>query len=358
MIYMLKPCALFCRLTGSGPGALATTALWGEGAADVLDSCFRPKGKTPPRTMDSSAVLFGQLIDPEALEETGEDVVVARMDETGFVIHGHGGAAAIARTARILSQLGAKESDADNWRIHQNVSEENRKILAMLEQAPTYRTASILLDQYNGAGRRTREQIAQLRANGKEEQALALEKRFCETKAVARHLLVPWRVVFIGRPNVGKSSLLNAILGYQRSIVNAQQGTTRDLVQAQTTIDGWLFEFVDAAGIRETTDELEREGVDRAKNAVAEADLVVRLFDEKDSMAEIESSRATDSFRSEVPTIDVMNKCDLASSPQTDESVLRVSAVDGTGIETLLQTIVQTLIPNSPQPGDGVWLND
>ena len=104
--------------------------------------------------------------------------------------------------------------------------------------------------------------------------------------------------------------------------------------------------------------ELEREGVDRAKNAVAEADLVVRLFDEKDSMAEIESARATDSFRSDVPTIDVMNKCDLESAPLTDESVLRVSAVDGTGIETLLQTIVQTLIPNPPQPGDGVWLND
>ena len=306
--------------------------------------------------MDLSAVLFGQLIDPKAPEETGEDVVVARTDETGFVIHGHGGAAVIARTARILSQLGAEESDVDYWRIHQNVSEENRKILSMLEQAPTYRTASILLDQYNGAGRRTRERIALLRADGKEEQAQELEKRFYETKAVARHLLVPWRVVFIGRPNVGKSSLLNAILGFQRSIVNAQQGTTRDLVQAQTTIDGWLFEFVDAAGIRETTDELEREGVSRAKNAIAEADLVVRLFDDADSMTTIERERATESFRSNVPTIDVMNKCDLDTTPQTDESVLRVSAVDGTGIESLLQAIVQTLIPNPPQPGDGVWI--
>lgn len=353
---MSKPCTLFCRLTGSGSGALATTALWGDGAADVLDACFQPKGKTTPSAMDLSAVLFGQLIDPEAPEEMGEDVVVARTDEAGFVIHGHGGAAAIARTARILSQLGAEESDVENWRIHQNVSEDNRKILSMLEQAPTYRTASILLDQYNGAGRRTREKIAQLRADGKEEQAQELEKRFHETKAVAQHLLVPWRVVLIGRPNVGKSSLLNAILGYQRSIVNAQQGTTRDLVQAQTTIDGWLFEFVDAAGIRETTDELEREGVNRAKNAIAEADLVVRLFDDADSVTTIEQARAAEAFRSNVPTIDVMNKCDLESTPQTDESVVRVSAVDGTGIETLLQAIVQTLIPNPPQSGEGVWI--
>ena len=306
--------------------------------------------------MDASAVLFGQLIDPDAPEETGEDVVVARTDVTGFVIHGHGGAAAIARTARILSQLGAEETDADRWRIHQNVSEENRKILSMLEQAPTYRAASILLDQYNGAGRRTRDTIAQLRANGREEQAQELEKRFYETKVVARHLLVPWRVVFIGRPNVGKSSLLNAILGFERAIVNALQGTTRDLVQSQTTIDGWLFEFVDAAGIRETTDELEREGVSRAKNAITEADLVVRLFDDADSMQTICHARTTESFRSVVPTLDVMNKCDLALSPQTDGSVLRVSAVDRTGIDTLLQTIVQTLIPNPPQPGDGVWL--
>ena len=335
---------------------MATTALWGDGAADVLNSCFQPKGKTTPSTMDLSAILFGRLIDPEAPEETGEDVVVARTDETGFVIHGHGGAAAIARTARILSQLGAEESDVDHWRIHQNVSEENRKILSTLEQAPTYRTASILLDQFNGAGRRTQERIAQLHADGKEVQAQALEKRFYETKTIARHLLVPWRVVFIGRPNVGKSSLLNAILGFQRSIVNAQQGTTRDLVQAQTTIDGWLFEFVDAAGIRETTDELELEGVNRAKSAISEADLVMRLFDDADSMTTIERARTKESFRIDVPTIDVMNKCDLASASQTDQSVLRVSAVDGSGIEELLQTIVQTLIPNPPQPGDGVWL--
>ena len=335
---------------------MATTALWGDGAADVLNSCFRPKGQTIPPAMDLSAVLFGQLLDPEAPEETGEDVVVARTDETGFVIHGHGGSAAIARTARILSQLGAEESDAEHWRIHQNVSEENRKILSMLEHAPTYRSASILLDQFNGAGRRTREKIAQLRVDGKVEQAQELEKRFFETKTVAQRLLVPWRVVFIGRPNVGKSSLLNAILGYQRSIVNAQQGTTRDLVQAQTTIDGWLFEFIDAAGIREATDELEQEGVNRAKNAIAEADLVVRLFDDSDSMTTIERERATEAFRSDVPTIDVMNKCDLETSPQTDDSVLRVSAVDGTGIETLLHAIVQTLIPNPPQPGEGVWL--
>lgn len=308
--------------------------------------------------MDLSAVLFGQLIDPEAPEETGEDVVVARTDKTGFVIHGHGGAAAIARTARILSQLGAEESDVENWRVHQNVSEENRKILAMLEQAPTYRTASILLDQYNGAGRRTREKIAQFYAKGKEEQANQLEKRFYETKSVAQHLLVPWRIVFIGRPNVGKSSLLNAILGYHRSIVNAQQGTTRDLVQAQMTIDGWLFEFVDAAGIRETTDVLEREGVSRAKSAIAEADLIVRLFDNADSMAIIEQARSSESFRGVVPTIDVMNKCDLATSPQIDNSVLRVSAVTNAGINVLLQTIVQTLISNPPQPGEGVCLND
>ena len=75
-------------------------------------------------------------------------------------------------------------------------------------------------------------------------------------------------------------------------------------------------------------------------------------------MKEIEQARTSESFRLAVPTIDVMNKCDLASTSQTNESVLRVSAVDGTEIETLLETIVHMLIPNPPQPGEGVWLND
>ena len=73
-------------------------------------------------------------------------------------------------------------------------------------------------------------------------------------------------------------------------------------------------------------------------------------------MTTIERARTIESFRVDVPTIDVMNKCDLVATPQTDESVLRVSAVDGAGIETLLHAIVQTLVPNPPRPGEGVWL--
>ena len=344
----------FCRLTGATTGALSTTAIWDVGAADVLEACFRPKGKTKPSQMELTDVLFGQLIDPEEPEDIGEDVVVARMGCHEYVIHGHGGSAATARTDRILSNLGARQSDVTAWRTYKNVSPEKQKILNLLQQAPTYRTAMILLDQYNGAASRTQERIAELRLNGEESQVLALETQFRQTRTIAEHLISGWRVVFIGKPNVGKSSLLNAILGCKRAIVNSQQGTTRDLVQAQKAIDGWLFEFIDAAGIRETADELEREGVNRAKAAIEKTDLVLRLFDDSDSMADISATRSNEQFRNKVPTLDVINKCDLSACPPTDNSVYRISAVTGEGIEELLAGIVNTLIPNPPQPGDGI----
>ncbi len=346
----------FCRLTGATTGALSTTVIWDVGAADVLDACFCPKGKTAPSQMKLTDVLFGQLIDPEEPEDIGEDVVVARMGCHEYVIHGHGGSAATVRTDWILSNLGARQSDVTAWRTYKNVSPEKQKILNLLQQAPTYRTAMILLDQYNGAASRTQERIAELRLNGEESQALALETQFHQTRTIAEHLISGWRVVFIGKPNVGKSSLLNAILGCKRAIVNSQQGTTRDLVQAQKAIDGWLFEFIDAAGIRETTDALEREGVTRAKAAIEKADLVLRLFDDSDSMMDINRARETELFRNQKPTIDVINKCDLPSCPTTDETVYRISAVTGTGIEDLLNAIVNTLIPTPPQPGDGIDL--
>jgi tRNA modification GTPase len=86
-------------------------------------------------------------------------------------------------------------------------------------------------------------------------------------------------VVIAGPPNVGKSSLINALLGYQRAIVFDQPGTTRDVLTATTAIDGWPVELADTAGIREGDDAIETEGVARALAEIRAADLVVEVWD-------------------------------------------------------------------------------
>ena len=142
------------------------------------------------------------------------------------------------------------------------------------------------------------------------------------------------RVVLAGPPNSGKSSLLNAIVGYQRAIVTAVPGTTRDTVEVITDIDGLRCTIVDTAGFRKPSDELEAEGIYRAKNEIEQADIVLFLMDPEGNHKE---------KGSEVPVNDncfflsVLSKADLVD--RIPEGVLGVSAKTGQGIGILLRRI-------------------
>jgi tRNA U34 5-carboxymethylaminomethyl modifying GTPase MnmE/TrmE len=95
----------------------------------------------------------------------------------------------------------------------------------------------------------------------------------------------PWRVAIVGRPNVGKSSLLNAIVGFERAIVHPTPGTTRDLVTARTAVDGWPVEFIDSAGIRSGRDAIESAGIEQARQAIESSDLALVVLDRSEPLA-------------------------------------------------------------------------
>lgn len=134
-------------------------------------------------------------------------------------------------------------------------------------------------------------------------------------------------VVLAGAPNAGKSSLMNALLGTSRAIVSSTPGTTRDSIEESIDIGGWPVRLVDTAGLRDATDEIEAEGVSRAEELIARADLVVRLC--PDGAAEREPG---------ANEIVVSSKCDLARGPG-----LNVSSVTGEGIGTLKDEIASRL---------------
>ena len=171
------------------------------------------------------------------------------------------------------------------------------------------------------------------------------------------HLVSPWRVVFAGPPNVGKSSLINALAGYQRAIVSPIPGTTRDVVTLTTAIDGWPVELADTAGLRSTDDELEAAGVELAQSALATADLAVLVQDAT-------NPAATPQFdpRAVPPrVIHVHNKIDLVSADDlpafgstTPPTQLATSAETGAGIADLAAAIGRSLVPNPPACGDAV----
>ena len=334
-------------LTPSGSGAIATIAVSGMNAWHIVRRLFRPAelSKPLPERPKECSTWYGSIGDGK-----GDEVIVAvlAMEPNQTVeIHCHGGRQVVRWLTGQLRREGCVEKPidpnpkADPW--------------AVLSQAKTLRTAAILLDQANGAFDRALEEIAQ--DIQKCQSAESLEKlqdlrRFAK---VGKHLIEPWRVVIAGAPNSGKSSLLNAMAGYQRSVVAPIPGTTRDVVSTTLAFDGWLMELSDTAGLHRTQDLLEREGIARARKHLAEADLCLWVLDST-AAGPTDPDEYLGPDGSHVPIIVVLNKTDLepawnvASRPEA----VKISAVSGAGIDELIQRLIAKLIPDAPAPGGAV----
>ena len=157
-------------------------------------------------------------------------------------------------------------------------------------------------------------------------------------------------VVIAGAPNVGKSSLLNRLVAEDRAIVTPTPGTTRDAVQAEIEVQGIPVRLTDTAGLRETTDEVETIGIDRARDAIASADLVLAVTDASAAQASID--RATSEARA--TTIKVLNKIDLTDvAAGRAGKAIHVSALTGAGIDDLKRRIAELA---GIAPSEGTYL--
>ena len=163
------------------------------------------------------------------------------------------------------------------------------------------------------------------------------------------HLSTPWSVTLTGRPNVGKSSLINALLGYQRSIVFNEPGTTRDVVTGETALEGWPIILADTAGIRRGAGELESAGITLARERLQAADLCLVLIDLSQT-----PTVDDDEFLNQWPdAIVVAHKCDLPDQwrEHLPNHAIKVSSLSGEGLNELQKQIVSRLIPAVPPPG-------
>ena len=155
--------------------------------------------------------------------------------------------------------------------------------------------------------------------------------------SVGRVLRDGYQIVIVGKPNVGKSSLLNLLSGYDAAIVTDVAGTTRDILREQIVIDGLSVELVDTAGLRSDPDLIEAEGIRRAKEALGKADAALWIQDA--SGDEIDTGPGED-FPRDIPVVVVRNKIDLTGGAVvTDTDVIHVSAKTGAGVDTLLAKI-------------------
>ncbi|MGC4081847.1 MAG: tRNA uridine-5-carboxymethylaminomethyl(34) synthesis GTPase MnmE [Vicinamibacterales bacterium] len=150
------------------------------------------------------------------------------------------------------------------------------------------------------------------------------------------------RVALVGRPNAGKSSLFNALVGTHRAIVSDRPGTTRDFLTEVVDIRGLRITLIDTAGLSESDDEIEREGVARTRDVVTQADLVIHVIDSADAAgaADVETAAAC---AGEHPTLIVASKCDLPPVWQRPQA-LSVSVTTGVGLDRLVETISHQLL--------------
>ena len=154
-------------------------------------------------------------------------------------------------------------------------------------------------------------------------------------------------VVISGPPNAGKSSLMNALLGEARTIVSETPGTTRDSIEEWLDIGGWPVRLVDTAGLRETEDAVEGEGVARARGLILKADIVLNLTPADANRESPVARHPSPSTR----TIEVFSKCDLAANSE-DFGVISVSAKTGEGLDALRGAIAAELERKAAEPGE------
>ena len=330
----------FTQVTPTGRAAITTIEVRGPCAIKVVADFFESASKKVLAEVPVNKILFGKW---QAPLTAAEDLVVCLRENDVVEIHCHGGTAASESISACLQSRGCIETSwQEQTSNHYGGSAYCQDAWRLVPLTTTLATTQIALRHATGEIDRLLDEVRQKVNNGKVAAAADLLKPYLNTFELGRHIIDPFVVVIAGRPNAGKSSLLNSLTGVDRSIVNQQAGTTRDVLQYKTMIGGWTISFWDTAGIRTDAQTLEQLGIAKAEQAVATADLVIWVHD------------VTEYWQSQVEQVErelagthyllVINKTDIQHAESDLPEHIAVSAKTGTGIEELSEKIIERLV--------------
>lgn len=328
------------RWTPPGRGAIAVVRVR---TSRSLEGLFYPRNRRAWHELALARPYLGSW------GPGGEEVVLCRLSACDCEIQCHGGEMAVRRILHDLAEHGIPTVEASTLAA-ELLDPLDVEVQQAWMRALTWRTAELLAEQATGLLRDTFLKLAHVAWQGAAcQSALDTVSALLEWSNLGVHLSQPWSVVLTGRPNVGKSSLLNALVGYQRAIVADVPGTTRDVVTALTACEGWPVELSDTAGQRPEAVELEAAGIALAQARLETADLPVLLID-------ISQPPLPDDLAllARWPTaLVVAHKCDLPDRWQDGlpPGAIRVSSLTGEGLATLMAEMVRRLVPRIPPPG-------
>lgn len=381
--------------TAWGRSAVGIVRLSGDGAAECAGAVFSPADGRPLRDHAPRTLVYGTLRDREG---RGVDRALCTWSPVGHSYTGeetaelqcHGSPMVLTLALEALFAHGARQARAGEFtrRAFLNGKLDLLQAEAVMDliDAETPAAARMAAGQLTGAlSRRTGEVYSLLvdvmahfhavldypdedldlftsatveKALTRAEEELSALLATYDRGRVAREG-VPCAIV--GLPNAGKSSLLNALLGYERAIVAEVPGTTRDTVEEKCVLGGVLLRLIDTAGVRETGDAVERLGVERSRRAMEEAGLILVVVDRTAGLAGEALSLAQEAI-SLAPTLVLYNKCDLppAQGPHPLIALpgeIEISAKTGAGLDRLAQA-VEELFPQGAAESAGDLLTN
>ena len=360
-----------CALATPPGGAIAIVRVSGQDAITITEKIFskslhKSKGYT---------LHFGQIVDSDGneLDEVLVSLFRAPHSYTGedsTEISCHGSSYIVQRLLESLIKNGARQAEPGeytmrafmNGKLDLSQAEAVADLISSSTQATHQMAMNQLRGQFSKELAELRGQLLQLTSlleleldfNDQDVEFANREQLTSLMEKVEKHISgladsfqtgnaikngIP--VAIIGAPNVGKSTLLNALVGEERAIVSNIQGTTRDLIEDTIQIDGITFRFIDTAGIRKTQDQLEQMGIERSIQAAEKAKVIMFLTEKNQPFPDIE-------FRDDQVVLQVINKCDLSLPSSSylyhrepEGRLFHISAANGDGIELLRQALVR-----------------
>ena len=376
--------AAIATAVAPGQGGIAVIRLSGPKAVNAVAAITVIPGQ---QEWESHRILYGHVVAAGGVERLDEVLVLVMLAPRSFTgedvveIHCHGGVIAVQQVlARVLEQSGVRRALPGEFSqravLNGRLDLTRAEAMSDLVGARSQRAAQLAMAGLDGGiqkkmvvlRERLLDQLSELEArvdfeedlpplNGEallqELQAVRLELLMLvadgERGSVVRHGL---RVALVGRPNVGKSSLLNLLSRRERAIVTDLPGTTRDLLESEIVLDGVPITLLDTAGIRSTSDAVEQLGIARSRDALASADLVLLLFDLAQGWSD--DDQALFALIPEgVPCLRVGNKADLQLDADVDAASVadvRLSAVTGDGEKALVRGVLERCGALSEQP--------
>ncbi len=366
---MLAKDTIAAIATAPGLAALSIVRVSGPDACSIASSCFTGRNL---KTVDSHTAHVGRWVSPEGSgidrvvvtvfrkpnSATGEDIVEVTT---------HGGEYVAALVLQSLVDQGARLAAPGEFTqrafLAGKMDLAQAEAVADLIHASSEQAHRISLAAYEG---HYSDELEKLRTSILELCALTeLEIDFTDEdvefadRSAIKHLVEKaiqqvqdllqstrlgtivregLRVVIAGRPNAGKSTLLNSLSGRDRAIVSEEPGTTRDILEVDTEFGGLRFRFMDTAGLRQSMDAIEQEGVDRAYRMIEKADIVVYVYDLVCGL--VEEDQTALGRINDIPVILVGNKSDLVSIGEVHG--LQLSAKSGPeGVEPLIDSLLE-----------------